>query len=460
MASKPTVIVMGGGVSGVATSIYLGELGYQVTLVEGRKFLGGRAFSFRWKGGLIPIDNGQHIILGCCEYFLNFTEKIGSLCQWNFQPRLNIPIRDKTGKLGYLKTSFLPYPFHFIPSLLRYPKIGLWDKLNIARVMLIAKFTDTSDANIGNISFYDWLKRYHQSERAIKCFWELLIKPVVNDNLVNVNASVGLMFVNVGLLGSKDSAKIACSKKGLTESIGKPSTDYLNRLGCRMHFGSYVKRLEMVDGRISGVYLNSGKFLKSSLIVSALPFDSLVKILNLSNIPWHNISHSIQELTWSPIVNVYVWYDRPVMHEEFCMVLDSPLEWVFNRTAILDTNTDDASHDCATDRGYCICISVSAAREYINWTKEDIIRFFCDEMESVFIGANEAKILDAVVVKQPKATICYQIGTNAARPSCSTSIHNLFIAGDWSDTGWPSTMEGAVRSGYRVAQHIQDLDEE
>jgi len=460
MVSKPTVIVMGGGVAGIATAIFLRELGYQVTLVEGRKFLGGRAFSYVRKDSSVPIDNGQHIILGCCEYFLNFIEKIDSLCHWNFQSRLNIPIRNKNGKRWYLKTSFLPYPLHFLSSLITYRMISFWDKINIARAILISKLTDVSNMNISDMSFYDWLKSHHQSERAIKNFWEFLIKPVVNDSLQNVDASVGLMFVNVGLLGSKDSAKIACSTKGLTETIGKPSEDYLKRLGCNIYFGSFVKYLEVSDGRISAVHLNSGKILRSSLIVSALPFDSLAQVLNLSNIPSKTFLHSIQKLTYSPIMNVYLWYDKPIMKEQFCMVLDSPLEWVFNRTSILSINPGCGNYDNDSDIGYCVCISVSAAREYMDWTKQDIIRFFSDEIDSVFHGAKEAKILDAVVVKQPNATICCQPGINTKRPSSGTPIKNFFIAGDWCDTGWPSTMEGAVRSGYKVTQHIQALSRE
>jgi len=457
MVSKPTVIVMGGGVAGIATAIFLREFGFQVTLVEGRKFLGGRAFSFVRKGSSVPIDNGQHIILGCCEYFLNFIQKIDSLCHWNFQSRLNIPIRNKNGKRWYLKTSFLPYPLHFFSSLLKYRMISFWDKINITRAILISKFTDVTNMNNLDMSFYDWLKNHHQSERAIKNFWEFLIKPVVNDNLHNVDASVGLMFVNVGLLGSKDSAKIACSTKGLTESIGKPSEDYLKRLGCDIHFGSFVKYLDLSDGQISSVHLNSGEILQSSLVVSALPFDSLMNVLSRSNIPLHNLFHLMQKFTYSPIMNVYLWYDRPIMNEQFCMVLDSPLEWVFNRSSILNVNAECGNHDNDSNKGYCICISVSAAREYMDWTKQDIIEFFSDEIDLVFYGANEAKILDALVVKQPSATICCLPGINRKRPSNGTPIKNFFIAGDWSDTGWPSTMEGAVRSAHKVTEHIKAL---
>ena len=443
--SPPRVVVLGGGISGISAALRLLEEGFPVTLVEARNFLGGRAFSYPggWKGE--EVDNGQHVIVGCCRTFLDFIRRLGVEERWHLQPRLNLPVTARSGKTGVLKTAFLPAPLHLLPSFLAYPHLGLADKVRVLKTLIKAKMTDRSRAELEEITFLDWLKRENQSPKAAQNFWDLLVKPTLNDGIDEVSAAMGLMIVQDGMLGGFHDANLGYPRCGLSPAIGEPAQARLTALGCRIMFGSPVKTLEGDTEGISQARLVSGETLSGGIFVSALPPEALRRILPPS-LASRAFFADLAGIETSPIFNIHLWYDRPVMEEDFCAVVDSPLQWVFNQTRNHGANTvGDAYH---------ICVSVSAAWEYIEQPREQLAETFAGEMAQVFPAAGEAELLQTRVVKQRNATFRCRPGVNRLRPGPVTPVPNLFLAGEWTATGWPSTMEGAVRSGYAAARAI------
>ena len=431
------------------------EQGYPVKLVETRNFLGGRAFSFVDRETGVTMDNGQHVIVGCCVYFIEFLRRLGVSEKWYLQPRLQMRILDRRGKVGILKSCWLPPPFHLSISFLAYPHLGLWEKMWLLLALVRARFTERSQPELEKVSFYQWLKQQRQSERAIQNFWNLLVKPTLNDDVKDVSASMGLMIVQEGLLNGYHNPNVGYALDGLLPSIGDPAYKYLLDQGCHVMLGSPVRRILGDAMGVSGVELASGEQVNGEIWVSALPPDILLRVLPEEVVDAVLVFSQLAGLETSPIVNIHLFYDRRVMDEEFLAIVDSPLQWVFNKGPILEASDTFGSSSAG---GQHICISASAVWEYIDRTREEISDEFIREMAEVFPAARDAKVLRSVVVKQRNATFRCLPGVNDLRPASVTPISNLFLAGEWTDTGWPSTMESAVRSGYNAADAIVSAD--
>ena len=452
MASKPHVIILGGGISGISAAAALLGRDYPVTLVEARGFLGGRAFSFTDRQTGEQVDNGQHVIAGCCTEFRSFLKRLGLEDHWYIQPKLRITVLDRQGKLGLLKAGLLPSPFHLLGSFLTFPHLTFGDKIRVILALFRAKFVNRQDPHYERITFYDWLKGQGQSERAVQNVWNLLVKPTLNDDVRDVSAAMGLMIVQEGMLGGYHSSDIGYAGDNLQAAIGDPAREYLTQQGCKLMLGSPVTKLPVSGDEIRGLDLGSGERVNGDVYLSALPSDALLKVLPENVVNDHSLFGNLRGLATSPIVNVHLWYDRPVLDGHFCALVDSPLQWVFNQTGILAEGRG-AEADIS---GQHVCISISAAWDYIDQPRESLAKIFIAEMAEVFPQAREAKVMRSVVVKQRHATFRCLPGAGDLRPGCRTPLNNLFLAGEWTDTGWPSTMEGAVRSGYTAAGAIID----
>ena len=265
---------------------------------------------------------------------------------------------------------------------------------------------------------------------------------------------MALMVYQEGVLKSRNSANIGFSKVGLSELMGSPARELIQAAGGDILSGKKVTRLILEDAAggsgkvVAGVELAGGETLHGDIYVSALPFGDLGPILpqDLADSPFFR---GTRELATAPIVNVHIWYDRQVMDtagEPFVAFLDSPLQWVFDKTRMQGA-------DPAGPSGQYLCVSISGAWDYMDMPKAEVRRIVLEEMEAAFPSAAEAQVRDVLVIKSPATFRCTP-GSAALRPSTITPIGNLFLAGDWTNTGWPSTMEGAVRSGAAAAEAV------
>ncbi len=437
--------MIGGGLAGIAAACDLADRGYPVTLLEKRPFLGGRAFSFTDPDTGREVDNGQHVFLGCCTAYIGLLEALGALGNTHLQPALSVPVLDREGRRGLLKGAPLPAPFHMLPSLLAYPHLSWADKLRVLygglRIRLANRRRDAP--TLENETFAAWLKRHHQSDEAIARFWNLVVLPTLNDDATEVSASMGLKVFQEGVLQSRESGSMGYAKVGLSQLVSNGVIAYLSARGGEVRLGAGVSELAVEGDRVCGVNTSRGSVV-ADWYVLALPSHDLDGVLPEA-VAASGFFSLANGLSYSPIVNVHVWYDRPVMDDEFAGFVDSPLQWVFNKTR-MEGNSESS--------GQYVCISLSGAWQYSSVPRQQLGEMFLEEMAHVFPRARDARVERLLVVRQPRATFRSVPGASANRLPVATPIANLFLAGEWVDTDWPGTMEGAVRAGQSAARAV------
>lgn len=455
---KPSALVIGGGLAGIASAARLAESGWQVTLLEARSSLGGRAFSFDDRGSGRELDNGQHVIVGACHNLVSFFERIGVGDLWHLQPRLNVDIYDGSGRKGRLYGLGGPAPGHLLAAFLTYRHLSVGDKLKAVRGVIAAMLANRSAPELETMSFYEWLQAHGQSERSIYNLWNVVIEGTLNDNIRDVSAAMGLMIVQDGLLNGRRSANIGYPKAPLGKAVGAPCEAYLDKLGVRTLLGCSAHGIETgADGQVQHLVTAAGLVMSADAYVSAVPFWVLPNL-----IPDHLAEkapfNEIGGLRASPIVNAHLDYDRTVMDGDFCYFLDSPLQWVFNGSRIrgTDRGEDGLSLEDGPSRedGQSLTVSISAAWDHIDLPRGELAGSIAEEMRAVFPKARQAQLVNSTVVKQRNATFRCTPGAQRMRPGPTTASPNLFLAGEWTDTGWPSTMEGAIISGYNAAAAV------
>lgn len=438
-------VVIGGGLAGISAACALVDQSVSVTLLEKRPFLGGRAFSFVDAETGQEVDNGQHVYLGCCTTYTKFLQQLGISNRTVIQQRLRVPVADNSGKVGVFSTApLLPAPFHLLPSFLMFPHLSMRDKLRalsaIVRIHRINRVQRREELEA--LTFEEWLQKYGQSKRSCDVLWNLLTLPVLNDSISDVSAYMGIMAFQEGLLRERNSANIGYSRVGLTELISGAAKNYITRRGGRILSGHTATNVTISNGNADGVDIGS-HVIPADAVVSAVPWDVLPTLLppDVANDPFFTPAN---ELEWSPIVGIHVWYDRPVMEEEFLATIDSPIQWVFNKSRIQELSWP----------GQYLCISISGAWEHAPMTKEHLRTLFLAEMARLFPRAADATVAQFIVVKQLSATFRCTPNAQAYRLPQRTPVGNLVLAGDWTQTGWPATMESAVRSGHLAAEEV------
>ena len=443
---RRSAIVFGGGLAGIGASTKLARAGWNVTLLEARSSLGGRVFSFRDPQSGRILDNGQHVIVGACTNLIGFLEEIGARRHWHLQPHLDVAVYDSEGKLGRLYGSSAPAPLHLLSAFVSYPHLGWLHKIKAVRGVVAMMRQRRDDPDLEDMTFRDWLKRLDQPERVITNLWNVLIEGTLNDNVKDVSASMGLMIVQEGLLNSRHAGNVGYPTAPLDVALGKPAREHLQKLGVNVVTGCSARCVNSDDKCVvSGVTVSDGSVMRADAYVSAVPFWTLPSLFSGALAESATLAR-LSHLRTSPIVNVHLLYDRPVMDGAFCYFLESPLQWVFNSTRIFGEEEVDDSQS--------LSVSISAAWDYVNSERSDLVRQIKHEMCRAFPKTRGATLLDAVVVKQRNSTFRCTPGANRFRPGPRTESPNLFLAGEWTKTGWPSTMESALISGYNAADAV------
>ncbi len=438
-------MVIGGGLAGLSAACAMVDQGVSVTLLEKRPFLGGRAFSFTDAETGQEVDNGQHVYLGCCNAYTGFLQQLGVLDQTMLQQNLRIPVVDSAGKVGMFSAApFLPAPLHLLPSFISFPHLGFRDKLKAGYAMLRIRLTNREKhrTELEAQTFREWLEHHGQSQRSMDVLWDLITLPVLNDSVSDVSAYMGIMAFQDGLLQGRTSANIGYSRVGLTELISDAARDYITQHDGQILAGRTATNLIITNGNVFGVDTGT-EVIPTDAVVSAVPWDVLLTLLP-DELAADSFFAPANELEWSPIVGIHVWYDRPVMEEEFMATLDSPIQWVFNKSRMQGLSGP----------GQYLCISISGAWEHGPMTKEALRTIFLPELAKVFPKAASAAVEQFIVVKQLSATFRCTPGAQAHRLPQRTPVDNLVLAGDWTQTGWPATMESAVRSGVMAATEV------
>lgn len=430
---------MGGGLAGLKTALELADAGMQVTLLESRNSLGGRARSFRDPATEEEVDNGQHLFLSGYAHTRAFLKRIGTEGHLTFQERLRVVFVRAGGRRRVLDCPKLPSPWHMIVGLLRFGGLTPLDKLNLARVWWAVEHA--LPASYENLTVEAWLKRLGQGKRARRNFWDPLTVAALNEAPEKA-AAAGLLAVLRVLMGdSWQEARLGMPTVGLGALYVEAAREALEKKGVEIRLGSPVAGIEVRDWVIRGVRLADGSRLEADAYVTALPPTALNKIFPATAVGGGGALGNLKRFGTSPIISVNFWLDRPITEEPFSAMIGSRFQWLFNRGKMVPGS------------GY-VSLIMSAAHGFIEEGNESLQKTALEDLKACFPAAREARVIRAQVVREREATVSLTPELEKLRPGVVSKIENLFVAGDWVATGLPATIESAVLSGALCAREL------
>ncbi|MCF6525858.1 hydroxysqualene dehydroxylase HpnE [Streptomyces sp. JJ36] len=441
-----TALVAGGGLAGVTAALRLAEAGFRVTLAEARPRLGGLVFSFRRDSpaGELVVDNGQHVHLRCCTAYQWLLERLGGTALSPLQRRLDVPVLDAArGRLGRLRRTALPVPLHLAASLATYPHLSPAERVAAARAALALRSLDPADPALDGVDFATWLRRHGQSERAVEALWDLVGVATLNARAADASLGLAAMVFRTGLLSEPGAADIGVSRVPLGELHDRLTRTALDRAGVRTLLRARVRAVAPdPDGgwRVtSGEGDGPGTEHRAGTVVLAVPPPQAHRLLPDGALP---APGRLRELGTAPILNLHVVYDRRVLHRPFLAALGSPVQWIFDRTGAAGP----------AGGGQYLALSQSAAHHEIDEPVAALRKRYLPELERLLPAARGAAVRDFFVTRERHATFAPVPGVGRLRPVARTLLPGVLLAGAWTDTGWPATMEGAVRSGLAAAR--------
>jgi len=444
------VIVIGGGLAGLAASVALAEAGWRVRLFEQRPFLGGRAASYVLPDGE-HVDNCQHVTFGCCTNLEDFYRRVGSAGKIKFFDRLLL--LDPQGRRGEMHAGILPAPFHMTGSFLTFSPLGWKDKLCIARAFysILQSGGHPRDADEpGGISMLEWLRRRKQTPAAISRFWRVVLVSALSEELDRIDARYGIDVFWKAVLSNKKGYRMGVPAVALGD-LYDGCKSAIEQKGGEVVFRSPLRGFRIENNKLIAALFDEGREESADAYVLALPHLALSELLPESVKRRDTALGNLDKITVAPITGVHFWFDRQVMTEPFISLLDTTTQWIFNKSALYAGSNDAAP---ATETGQYLQLVISASYDLLQKPRQEIIDLCLKEVRHAFPAAREANLLKATVIKEAAATFSPQPGVDRWRPTQQTNIGGLFLAGDWTATGWPATMEGAVRSGYLAAEAV------
>ncbi len=434
-------IIIGGGVAGLSAAVRLASQNRRVLLLERRQHLGGRTYSFRDEKTGDVVDNGQHLMMGCYRETMAYLRTIGSAELVSLQPRLHIPFADViTGNRAILRSGMLPAPLHVFSGLLRLSSIPLKDRLLLSRVGVELLWrAPWKEYALSEMTVDYWLSGLGQSEIARKHLWDVIAIGSLNDNPGLVSALPFFRVLRAAFLGKRSNAFLLIPNAGLSEVFAHPAKAYIESRGGKVRLGTAVDSISISSRAVKGVVLSSSEEVTAGAVVVAVPHYAAADIL-----PGKEMTQPLTELETSPIITINLWFDREVMREPLIALLNGRVQWVFNRSMLVGSS----------GAGQCLSCIISGARYHVDREKSELIAQAIEDLSAVLPGIEEASIVHALVLKEVRATFSPRPGSDALRPDTATPYANLFLAGDWTKTGLPATIEGAILSGHKAADAI------
>jgi squalene-associated FAD-dependent desaturase len=442
MSGRPTtpagpaapVVIVGGGLAGIAAAVALGESGHRVTLYEARSRLGGATHSFDRDG--LAVDNGQHVFLRCCTAYLGLLSRLGATGRVRVQDRFDVRVLDPSGRSGRLRRAALPGPLHLLPALARYSLLTPADRVRAVRGSLALRRLDPADPALDRAELDGWLADHGQSGSARRALWELFVVAALNIGLEDAALGPAALVFRTALFGRADAADIGLATVPLGELHGAAARTAITSRGGDVRLSAKVTAV----GPGPAVVV-AGARVEASAVIVAAPHEQAAALVPEGAAPDR---HRWRELGASPIVNVHVVYDRRVTDTPFAAAIGSPVQWVFDKTTVGGLR-----------QGQYLAVSVSAAHRWIDRPTAELRAVFVPELERLFPAARRARVTDFFVTRERRATFRQGPGSGALRPPAATRWPGLYLAGAWTDTGWPDTMEGAVRSGLTAARLVR-----
>jgi squalene-associated FAD-dependent desaturase len=445
-------VIVGGGLAGLAAAVALAERGVSITVLESRPRLGGRASSFADKTSGTQIDNCQHVNLGCCTNFQHFCHTLGLADLFRTESELFFIGPDN--KVNRLSAGPLPAPFHCAGSFARLSYLTYGDLISIAyglHRLAAAKPNDTK-------TILNWLRTHRQSDSVVERFWTPVLVSALSETLDRIDiASARKVFIDA-FLSNREGWLVQIPTVPLDQLYGERLHNWLAARGAAVRLQAGVEHLKVENGRATGAVLRSGEVVPADHVILAVPHWLVLELLpnELREAPQ---LAKIGGLESAPISSIHLWFDRPILfparpENRGSSVRDCELphavligrlsQWVFNRGLLQSTAETGSSYQ----------VVISASRNIADWSQHETIGKVCEELAQIFPRMREAQLLHSRLVTEHRAVFSNQPGASDCRAAQQSPVANLQLAGDWTRTGWPATMEGAVRSGYLAAENV------
>jgi len=436
------VVVLGAGYAGLAAAAELVLRGHDVTLVEGRALLGGRAHSFvDAKSGLV-LDNGQHILMGCYHETLGLLRQLGVMDRLYSPPRLEVPFVSEKGRSVLAATA--PDPLHLLSALLGYGELSTADKFAAIKLALRLRLGQRPQANE---TVEVWMRRWGQTPNIIRALWEPLCIAALNEPVVTGSAQLFATVIRRSFLAGAADSTILLSRVGLSELFAPEVRKLLEMCRGTLRLQTPVTRLSFAGTKLLEIQFSNGSSLQPEAVVSALPWNVLRGLLPAES----KLARACGQIQDAPIVSLHLWLDRPILREPFVGLLDSPVHWVFSRDHIHGANP-------AGQEGHIITAVVSGARDLVDKTGAELEELTLSELHRFLPEAVGVKVLHRMVYKARSATFAATPEAEPLRPEATTEWSNFWLAGDWTNTGLPATIEGAIVSGNCAARAVDAAD--
>jgi zeta-carotene desaturase len=431
------VAIAGGGLAGLAAGCALSSAGFTVTLFERRPYLGGRASSYQHPGTGEIVDNCQHVLLGCCTNLIDFYRRTGVEQRIRWYDELTF--LEPGGRASVIRPSALPAPLHAAPAFLGAHCLSFKDKLAIGRAM--AALAPATPAERGE-TFLAWLQRHGQTPQAIERFWKTILVSALNEDLDRVSVPYAAQVVRESFLKSAAAGRMGVPTVPLTE-LYSAAGDTIRARGGDVQFRTGVESFRAQPSEVS-VAIN-GQEQRFDYLVLAVPFDALARILPDSPAA-APLAAMLSHFGTSPITGIHLWFDRSISDLDHAVLLDRTMQWMFHKSKLIEARGNGG--------GSYVELVVSSSRSLVEKSRGEIVELAVKELGEFFPAAREAKLVKSTVIKEVHATYSPAPGVDAYRPPPETAWPRVFLAGDFVATGWPATMEGAVRSGYLAAESL------
>jgi squalene-associated FAD-dependent desaturase len=434
-----SVAIVGGGLAGLAAGCALAEAGLRVTIFERRPYVGGRASSYEHPGTGEVVDNCQHVLLGCCTNLIDFYDRLGVSGKIRWFDELTFI--EPGGRASRMAPSFLPAPMHNVPTFLGAKMLSVSDKVGISRAMAVMSRGLPEDSSE---DFLSWLRRHKQTERAIERFWKTVLVSALNEDLDRMSVRYATQVFRESFMKSAAAGRMGLPSIPLSDLYGN-AIEYIRARGGEVLLRSSVNAIGPKQDRV-GVLTGSSEQ-QFDFVILAAPFQNVASLLP-SDESASPIKQQLAKFEPSSITGIHLWFDREITPLPHAVLLDRTIQWMFHKSKFHERRQENAA------QGSYVELVVSASKLLVQKSREEILELATRELTEFFPTVREAKLVKSTVIKEIYATYAILPGLDKYRPAAKTQWPQIFLAGDWTATGWPATMEGAVRSGYLAAEAL------
>jgi len=422
-------VVIGGGLAGISSAVFLSQNNHKVILLEASPKLGGKAYSFKDKATKDIIDNGQHILMGAYKNTFELLKILGTDNLPFYQKNLSVTYANKGGENFLLEAPHSFYPFNLLQALLKYSLLNFRERIGIIKV--ISKIILITDKKISSKTVLEWLNENNQTKKSIKSFWELLVVSTLNTPIKEASALIFITVLRKVFLNGNKSSTIVLPKSGLRELFCNPAEKYLKENGVEVSSSEKVITIEVKNGKILLIKTYKREITDFDYVISAIPFYSMQKIF-----PQLSFLKSLTEnIETSPIITIHLWLEENIFDKKFYGLINSKIHWVYN----------NKNH---------ISIVISAAEDLIKLGSNEVFKICMEELNKYFPKTKKVKVLSYKVLKEKRATFKSTPLSERIRMQIESPYNNLLLAGDWTNTKLPATIEGAIQSGKSVSEMI------